>query len=316
MRAIYYKEHGDIDVLVEGDWPEPKAGPGQVVVQVDHIGLNPLDYRLRQGQLHLLTGFQGRRLTGSDFCGRVHALGADVDEYQVGDAVYGMVDQLRRGTSADRITVSTKHLYHKPEGLDSEVAAGVPLAAMTALQALRDLAGVKANDTVLINGASGGVGHFAVQIAAYYGCRVTAVTSGRNADWMPTLGAAEVIDYTQEEFVDRRGQYQVIFDCYGNRPYGRCRKALTPTGTYVTTIPALGPAVQLLLNPLRAQKAKVVVVKSRCRDLKFIHGLIEDGHVTPVLDQTFSREQIHDAYRQLESKRTRGKMTVCMAQQE
>ena len=201
------------------------------------MALNPLDYRLRKGELRMLTGLRFPRLIGSDFSGTIEAVGRDVSEYDVGDTVYGMLRQIFDGVSADLIAVDASQIASAPRSLDLTTAAAVPLAALTAYQALTNLVRVQQGTRVLVNGASGGVGTFATQIAADLGAHVTAVTSFRNTDWMASLGAAETIDYTQTDFTRSEARYDVIFDCYGNRSFGKTKGVLTAAGTYISTIP-------------------------------------------------------------------------------
>jgi NADPH:quinone reductase-like Zn-dependent oxidoreductase len=265
---------------------------------------------MRRGEMLPITMWQSKRLVGSDFCGLVEEVGEAVTHYSVGDRVYGMVNQIHTGTSVDRISVSTRNLCHSPKNLTSEVAACVPLAALTALQALRDLAKVQKGCRVLVNGASGGVGSFAVQIATHFGALVTAVTSERNVDWMPGLGALSTLDYGKVDFTKYREAFDVVFDCYGNRSFKKCRGCMSPNGIYITTIPAFRHAWQQSLNVFRRQKSKVVVVRSRDEDLLYLKGLIENGHLKPVLQRSYARSEIRQAYKHLESKRTKGKLTV------
>ena len=197
-----------------------------------------------------------------------------------------------------------------PPSLDLTTAAAVPLAALTAYQALTNLVNVQSGTRVLVNGASGGVGTVATQIAASLGAHITAVTSFRNTDWMKDLGAAETIDYTQTDFTQGEARYDVVFDCYGNQSYGKTKGVLTANGTYISTIPAGHTYSSTVLNPLRRRKSKVVVVQPRGSDLNVITQLIEDGSVRPIVDHVFERDDMHAAYEKLESKRAKGKIVV------
>jgi NADPH:quinone reductase-like Zn-dependent oxidoreductase len=276
------------------------------------VGLNPLDYRIRRGEMRLVTRWKLPRLLASDFSGEVIETGHGAAEFSVGQRVYGMVNQVTSGTTANVIAVPAKHLAPIPSGLETVEAAAVPLAAMTALQSLRDHGHVQEGQRVLVNGASGGVGTFGVQIARALGCHVTAVTSHRNLDLVSALGADDVIDYTATDPLAGDVRYDVIFDAYGNKSFGTARQALTPEGIYVSTIPSSSNALGMLLSLFTKQRGRVVVVRSNRGDLETLGRWIDDGVIRPVIEKTFPREQIRDAYTQLETKRAKGKLVVQM----
>ena len=309
MRAIAYRKHGDISVLEEVLLPKPKVKDQHLLVRVRAFGLNPLDYRLRRGELKVITGMRGTKLIGSDFAGVVESVGPNVHGFSVGDAVFGMTFQPLAGCSAQWIAVPAKQVARMPS-LPFEVGAAVPLAALTAYQALTDLVSVEYGCHVLINGASGGVGTFAVQIARLYGATVTAVTSFRNQSWMSDLGAHRTVDYTKSDFAREKHAFDVIFDCYGNRTFEDCRRALKPNGTYISTIPALSRYRSVMFNSVRKKQSKVVVVRARGSQLQTIASLIDAGELEPIVEKTYPFERIKDAYAHLESKRTKGKLTV------
>ena len=309
MRGIVYRQHGGYEHLEEVELPEPKLGSGEVLVEVHSMGLNPLDYRIRKGEMGPLTVF-GPRLIGSDFAGRVLELGSRVNDLAVGDRVYGMVFQPLTGTSAERIVVKRSVVTHSPRSLDDTTAATVPLAAQTAYQALYQLAQLQPDQRVLINGASGGVGTFAVQFAKIAGAQVTAVTSHRNLDWMADLGADATIDYTKVDCCEGEARYDVFFDYYGNRSFAKASSVLTDTGMYITTIPSVGRYAWSLGNPFRKKSSRVVVVKNRIADLDAIRDLIDSGQLRPIVDAVYPRAEIQQAYAALETKRTKGKLAV------
>ena len=312
MRAIVYRKHGDIDRLEEMDRTEPVPRAGQALIEVKSIGLNPLDYRLRRGEMGPLTLLNGPRLTGSDFSGVVIATSGEQSQFQVGDRVMGMVNQVFTGVSADRIVVDERILCRSPSNVEDDVAATIPLAAYTAYQALHELGQAGPGKEILINGASGGVGTYATQLAHIAGAKVTAVTSHRNIDWMDSLGAQDAIDYTKTDFttIDRR--FDVVFDCYGNRSFAKVRPVLKPDGVYITTIPSPRSYTWSIPNSVRRQKSRVVVVRSKQDQLEIIKGMVEDERLRPIVDTRFERHEICDAYEKLETKRTRGKISVRM----
>ena len=310
MRAIVYKKHGGIDRLEEVDLSEPKVRRNRVLVDVHSIGLNPLDYRLRRGEMGPLVTFSKPRLTASDFSGTILDVGSGITDLTPGDRVYGMVNQVFTGTSAERISVSRANLAKSPQNIDDKSAAATPLAALTAYQALYDLGNISEGKRVLVNGASGGVGTFATQIAKHAGAHVTAVTSYRNASWMPDIGAHEIIDYTKTDFTEGKAPYDIVFDCYGNRSFSKAKPVLTETGIYISTIPAARNYTTTAANPFRSQKSRVVVVRSKSKDLRVLSQLIENGAIKPILDSCFGIAELHQAYEKLETKRAKGKIVV------
>ena len=312
MRAFGYRRHGSIDKLTLVDIPEPELKRHSVIVDVHSVGLNPLDYRIRRGELGPLALTKSIKLCCSDFSGVVSAVGLSVEDVKVGDPVYGMTFQPLVGTSAQKIRVHQNVVSPKPCNLSYAEASVVPLAALTALQALKYLAQLQRGQRVLINGASGGVGTFAVQIAHSIGARVTAVTSHRNQDWMSSIGADETLDYTKDDCCKLDTKFDVFFDCYGNRQFSDARQVLVDHGTYISTIPAVRSYSWGILNGLRSQKSRVVVVRKSKADLAEITRLIESGRVRPIVQMVYPQTEFKAAYEMLESKRVRGKLAVQM----
>ena len=311
-QAFFYRDHGGIENIEEGPWPVPKRAKGELLIRVHAVGLNPLDYRIRRGQMRLLTRWKLPKLLASDFSGEVIETGHGTPDFSVGHRVYGMVNQVTSGTTANVIAVPANQLAPIPSSLETVEAAAVPLAALTALQSLHDHAHVKEGQRVLVNGASGGVGTFGVQIARALGCHVTAVTSHRNLDLVSALGADEVIDYTATDPLAGDLRYDVIFDAYGNKSFGAARQALTPEGTYVSTIPSSRNARGMLRSLFTKQRGRVVVVRSKRADQETLGRWINDGVIRPVIEKIFPREQLRDAYTHLEAKRAKGKLVVQM----
>src|SRR5215468_3472933 len=236
MQAIVQERFGPPDVLRLADVDPPEVGPGDVLVRVHAAALNPFDWHMLRGEPRIarLMGPMGRtkpkvRVAGVDAAGRVEAVGADVTELKTGDEVLGFFP----GAFAEYARAKVDMVVPKPARLTFEQAAAVPMAAMTALEGLRDVGQVRAGQRVLVNGAAGGVGTNAVQIGAVLGAEVTGVCSTGNLELVRSLGAAHVIDYTTEDFTDGRERYDVILDNVGNRPLRHLRRALTPTGNLV-----------------------------------------------------------------------------------
>lgn len=312
MKAYVYRKYGPPEEIksIERDIPSPKKN--ELLIRVKAIGLNPLDYRIRRGSLKPFTNFNFPRQTASDFSGEVVEVGGENSSFKIGDLVYGMLFQLKSGASAEYIVSKEDNLFHAPEPLNLEEAASVPLAAQTSLQALRDIGHLKKGMRVLINGASGGVGTFAIGLSKIFEAHVTAVTSFRNASFVKELGADEVIDYTKDDFTKMKGAFDVIYDCWGNKNFDMVRNNLTESGIYISTIPNLKNFLSALKTTFSSQKGKVVLVKSKKEDLAFLKKVIENGELKVIIEKSFYQDEIVEAYKHLEKKRTKGKLIVVL----
>lgn len=324
MKAIVQDRYGPADVLRLGDVEPPVAAAGEVLVRVHAASVNARDWHVMRGDPYLARLAFGLsapkvRVRGTDFAGVVEAVGAGVTRFRPGDEVFGESD----AAFAEYVRVSeTGALEAKPANLTLEQAAALPLAANTALMGLRDAAGLRAGQHVLINGASGGVGTFAVQLAKAFGARVTAVCSTRNLDLVRSLGADRVIDYTKEDFA-RAGEarYDVVFDLVGNRSLADCRRVLAPGGTVVLSGGGVfeggslfGPMGLLTRGRLvsRFVRHRVLVltaVPSR-ENLATLRELAESGALTPVIDRTFPFGEAVQAVRYLEVDHARAKVVI------
>lgn len=312
MRAVTYHRFGEPDVLAVEELPAPVPKPGEVAVRVHAAGLNPKDVLVRKGKFERMSGRGFPRIPGYDFAGVIEAAPSDSD-LSPGDEVYGMVQSWRGGTCAEVVCLPADELAPKPSKLSMVEAAGAPLAALTALQALRDELKLQAGDRLLINGASGGVGSFAVQIARMLGARVVAVCSQRNIERMKTLGAHEVVDY---EAVDplTTGPYDLVFDVFGNRPYSQSRRALRKGGRYCTTVPRPGAILAEALGRLGLQRRRrLVVVQSRRRDLEVLTDWFQGGHMVSSIDRALPMEAAAEAHAYIETKRAQGKVVLHIA---
>jgi NADPH:quinone reductase-like Zn-dependent oxidoreductase len=322
MKAIVQDRFGTPDVLRLSDVDQPEPGPDDVLVRIAAAGLNPYDWHMVRGDplvARLMGGMGLRRpsarVAGADAAGEVAAVGANVSELRPGDAVLGFCT----GALAEYALAKADRLVPKPARLSFEQAAAVPMAALTALQGLRDVGAVRAGHRVLIYGASGGVGTYGVQIATALGAEVTGVCSAGNLELVRSLGAVHVIDYAVEDFTDGRVQYDVILDNVGNRPLSRLRRALTPTGTLLLNgggspghvIGALGPIVRATVaDRFARQRLRPFLSKPNRADLLTITGFVDDGRLTPVLDRTFPMAATADGLRHVERGHTRGKVVV------
>jgi NADPH:quinone reductase-like Zn-dependent oxidoreductase len=319
MRAIAQDGYGPPDVLELREVDVPTVGADEVLVRVRAAGANPADWHLMRGDpyvMRLQSGLSGPTpaVRGLDVAGVVESVGDGVTRFGPGDEVFGEAD----GTFAEYAAAGEDALAPKPAGLTFEEAAAVPVAGITALQGLRDTGGLRSEQSVLINGASGGVGTFAVQVAKAYGAAVTGVCSARNVGLVRSLGAEHVIDYTEEDFARSGERYDLVFDLVGNRSLSDLRRVLAPEGTLVLSGAAggrwIGPlptlATALVLSPFLRQRLRAFVASVNAADLADLAGLVEEGAVTPVIDRTYPLEETPEAIRYLEAGHARGKVVI------
>jgi len=320
MKAVVVPRFGPSDVLELVDVPRPEPGPGDVLVEVHAAGVNPRDWLIRSGRYPfraLLPRFPF--ILGSDVSGVVAAVGGRVRDFRKGQEVYAMVPSSRGfGGYAEYVAVPADAVAPKPSNMSHAEAAGVPLAALTARQALLDDARLKPGQRVLILGASGGVGSYAVQIARSHGLEVTGVCSGRNLDFVRGLGAGRVIDYQTEPFLDTGEVYDAVFDVIGKESLKRCASVLTGGGVYVTTIPRPRMFRDSLLSRLRSllpgerRKSRVVLVRSRGAELAELARLAEAGELVTHVDRVFPLAEAAAAHDASRTFRTRGKLVLAV----
>jgi len=287
----------------------PLAGRSRAVVRVRCAAVNPKDVLVRKGKFSLFTGRRFPIGVGYDFSG---VLESDLPAagLHAGDAVFGMLNGWRGATYAEYVAVPPDELAAKPPTLDWPLAAAIPLAAQTALQALRDLAHVTSGSRVLINGASGGVGTFAIQIAKALGAHVATVTSARNQDLCRGLGADETTDYETTDVCSLRTRFDAFFDVFGNRPFPSVRHLLTPRGMYVSTVPHPALFALSLATLVTPKKARLVIVRSRRCDLDTLSRYAADGRLRPTIDRSFNLGDAPKAHAFIETKRARGKVVL------
>jgi NADPH:quinone reductase-like Zn-dependent oxidoreductase len=324
MKAIRYHTYGSPDVLRCEEVEKPTPGDNEVLLKVRAASVNPLDWHFMRGTPYLgrlAFGLRKPRVTrpGVDVAGRVEAVGRNVTHFKPGDEVFGS----GRGAFAEYVCTPASKLAIKPGNMTFEQAASAPVAAYTALQGLRDKGKVLPGQKVLINGAAGGVGTFAVQIAKWLGAEVTGVCSTRNVDMVRSLGADRVIDYTREDFTQSAQRYDVIFDLVGNHPLSACRRILNPKGTYLGAgvLGAMsgrwiGPLPRLLhtvvLSWFVSQKLVPFIAKSSQEDLTIMRELMESGKITPVIDKCYRLSETADAIRYLAEEHARGKVVITL----
>ena len=316
MKAIVMNAYGGPEVVELKDVPKPRVADGDVLIQVKAVGLNAGDYFSMRGSpwlARLSVGFPKPKdhILGWDVAGEVVGLGRAVKRFKLGDKVFCST----MSALAEYATAPEDKVALAPAGLDLEEAAAVPTAAATALIALRDRAKVKPGQKVLINGASGGVGSFSVQIAKVLGGEVTGVCSTRNADMVRSLGADHVIDYTKHDFTKTGLVYDVILDNVGNHSFAACRKALAPGGIHVPNTGHGGMSYVIKAYSLSAvmkQQASPFMAVPTAPDLEFLGGLIDTGKLRPVIDRTYPIEQTAEALHYLENEHARGKVVVLL----
>jgi 2-desacetyl-2-hydroxyethyl bacteriochlorophyllide A dehydrogenase len=312
MKAAVINQYGAPDVLQYADVEKPQIKPDQMLVKVQASSVNPIDWKIRKGMLKVLTGSKFPIVLGFDVAGEVTEVGDRVSQFQVGNAIYARLDQLAGGAYAEYAAVSERVAAHKPSNISDKEAAAVPLAGLTALQALRDKGKLQAGQTVLINGASGGVGTFAVQLAKILGAaEVVGVCSSKNIDLVQRLGADRVIDYNQQDFTASNTQYDIVFDVVGNRAFSDCKRVLQPHGTYITTQPFPGNFLQDFLTSLLPGKTyKVILLKSSGADLTYLKAQIEAGKLQAVIDRTYPLSEVAAAHTYSETERAVGKVVI------
>jgi NADPH:quinone reductase-like Zn-dependent oxidoreductase len=311
MKAVIFNQYGEADVLQYQDVAEPTIQPDQLLLKAYGTSVNPVDWKIRSGQLQLLSGFNFPKSIGCDVSGVVVAIGEKVTEFKVGDLVYTFLNPLVGGAYAEYVAVPAATTARKPHNLSHSQAAAVPLAGLTALQALLDIGKIRAGQTVLINGASGGVGSFAVQIAKVLQTTVTGVCSTANLELVKQLGADVAIDYTQTDFTQQPIQYDVIFDAVGKQSFYSCQNLLKPDGIYISTLPTpdnLAAVAQTAL--FGGQKAKLILVQPNHRDLQALRAWIEADQVRVIVDKTYALSEMIQAHRQSQAGRTVGKIAI------
>jgi NADPH:quinone reductase-like Zn-dependent oxidoreductase len=318
MKAIVYHNDGSLEVLKCEEIEKPTAGDDEVLIKVSAAALNPLDYHLLRSPfirriMFALTKLKIKR-PGRDVAGEVEAVGSRVTQFKPGDAVFGACG----GAFAEYTCASESSFVMKPDNVTFEQAAAVPVAALTALQGLRDKGQIQSGQKVLINGASGGVGTFAVQIAKSFGADVTGVCSTRNVDMVRSIGADQVIDYTQEDFTKSGKRYDLILNCYATHSLLEYRRALNPKGRYVGVGGPVGSMLSILAGQIRqlvfsrfvSQKFVSFIAKLNQKDLGIMGKLMEAGKVTPVIDRRYRLSEVPEAVRYLEEGHARGKVVM------
>ncbi|MGB3642423.1 MAG: NAD(P)-dependent alcohol dehydrogenase [Rivularia sp. (in: cyanobacteria)] len=310
MKAVVIHEYGSADVLKYEEVEAPIIKADELLVKVHAAAVNPVDWKIRKGMLKIITGNKFPMILGFDLAGVVLEVGSQVTGFQVGDEIYGSLG-VPGGAYAEIAAVPQKVAAAKSTNISFEEAAALPVAALTALQSLRDKANIQPSQSVLINGASGGVGIFAVQIAKALGAEVTGVCSGKNLDFVKSLGADSLIDYTTHDFTQISVKYDIVFDAVGKQTFDNCKKVLKPNGVYITTLPNLQNMVAIALTTIfGSQKAKFILAQPNTADLLYLNELIETGKLGVVIDCTYPLQELAAAHIYSESERAKGKIAI------
>ena len=324
MKAIISRCYGGPEMLEYVDIEKPQPGPTDVVIEIKAAAVNPLDYHNMRGSPYLMRlasgiGSPSDQSMGVDFAGVIIETGDEVTRFAVGDAVFGG----RSGAFAEYIALpEDSAIALKPDNVSFEEAAAIPIAAVTALQALRDNGQLKAGEKVLLNGASGGVGTYAVQIAKALGAEVHGVCSTRNVEMVRALGADHVFDYTIENYTDSDNEYDLILDMVGNHSLSANRRVLKPQGRMVLVGgpkgnwfgPLWPPLKALMLSPFIDQEIGMILARLKGDDLEYLASLMSDGRLTSRVDTRYPLSETAEALRYLETKRARGKVIIAMEQ--
>lgn len=322
MKAIVYTKYGSPDVLELKEVEKPAPNDNEVLIKVHAASVNPAELHLLRADPFFARYYSGllkpkNTILGADISGRVEAVGRNVKQFNIGDEVFGDLSHCGWGGFAEYVCARENALALKPVNISFGEAAAVPLTAITALQGLRNKGHIQPGQKVLINGASGGVGTFAVQIAKSFGTEVTGVCSTRNMDMVRSIGADHVIDYTHEDFTRNGLHYDLIFDAVGNRSVSDFKRALSPNGncavagftnlSHLFMVVILGSVVSIT----GCKKIGLMeTAKPNHKDLVFIKELIEAGKVKPVIDRSYPLSEVAEAFRYLERKHARGKVVI------
>ncbi|MGD1008896.1 MAG: NAD(P)-dependent alcohol dehydrogenase [Candidatus Aminicenantales bacterium] len=319
MKAIVYSNYGSPDVLKCEEIEKPTAGDDEVLIKVRAASVNPLDWHFMRGTpyiVRIMAGLRKPKVTrlGVDVAGQVEAVGRNVTQFKPGDEVFGAC----RGAFAEYVCASESALVMKPDNVTFEQGASVQVAALTALQGLRDKGRIQPGQKVLINGAAGGVGTFAVQIAKSFGAEVTGVCSTRNMDMVRSIGADHVMDYTQEDFTKTGQRYDLFFDCFANHSLSACGRVLNSKGIHISVGGPVGSSIGILaswitalvLSRLVRRKFVTFMARSSKEDLTIMQELMKAGKVIPVIDRCYTLSEVPEAIRYLEEGHARGKVII------
>lgn len=311
MKAAIYRQYGEPDVLKIEHIDKPTISDNQVLVKVFASSVNPVDWKVRQGDLKIVSGRHSPHTLGCDFAGKIEALGKDVSDYKLGDEVYGTINPVKGGAYAEYLAANLDQVAIMPANMSFAEAATIPTVGLTALQGLVEEAKISPGHQVLINGCSGGVGIMAIQIAKIYGAEVTGVCSEAGFAISRQMGADKLINYKETDVMEIEERFDIVFDVVANQNFGEVKKLLKKEGIFVTTQP--NPKTFLpneIKSWLGTKKYKFIVVRPSTEDLNTLRALIEQGKLKTVIDKTFSLEEIDKAHAYSETMRAKGKIVI------
>ncbi len=308
MKALVLNQFGGPEQLQMQVMGIPQIKSGELLIRVHAAGVNPIDFKIRNGSMKLVAGKKLPRILGGDLAGVIEQA-EETSKFRPGDKVFAMLSA-SGGAYAEFAAVKESQLALIPDGLSMTEAAAIPLASLTALQAFQKSNGIKPGDKVLVNGASGGVGSFAVQIAKALGANVTAVCSAANVEFVRNLGADVVIDYNEEEFTQLEAQFNTVFDAVAKSSFSKCKKIIAKGGKYVSTLPNHGVILHQSINFMRATKAHFIIAKPSGKDLMLIANMIKKNQLRPHIQKTFPLAEGAEAHRLIETERVRGKLVL------
>ncbi len=311
MQRVIYEAYGSPDALKIQQTEIPEPSDDEVLVKVMAAGVNPVDFKLRNGSMRFISPAKFPRVPGGEIAGIVEKAGKNAGKFKAGEKVFAMLPMAGGGYSS-YLAVKENLLAQMPDNMSFRQGAAIPLAGLTALQCLRDKAGIKAGDEVLINGGSGGVGMFAILIAKACGASVTAVCSGRNLEFVKELGAHNTINYQTEKFTESTAKFDIVFDAVAKSNYSSAKKILTPAGIFVSTVPSPSLMFRQMINPLTRKKAFGILTRPGGKDLAYLATLFSQGKLTPNIEKVYTLENANLAHEHIESERVRGKIVIVM----
>ncbi|MFW5697476.1 MAG: NAD(P)-dependent alcohol dehydrogenase [Fimbriimonadaceae bacterium] len=314
MKAITFDRYGGPENLAVADLPSPVPDVGEVVVKVHSAGINPLDTYIRKGSLKAIIRLKMPAIVGSDFSGVIEEVGAGVEKFRPGDAVFGATQiEKGEGAYAEFAKASEDEITHKPDGLSFEEAAALPVAGLTAYQGLAAHGKVSSGSNVLILGGSGGVGSFAIQIGKILGAHVTAVCSSKHRDYVMDLGADTFLDYETENPYLSEKPYDTVFDCVGKYEFAKMKPVMAPNSVYVTTDPSPLNLMLQFVTSIDEKKHKIMMVDRNQQNLADLAKLYEGGKLRVPIDRVFTPEESVEAHRMMEEGHVAGKLVIRMS---
>jgi NADPH:quinone reductase-like Zn-dependent oxidoreductase len=309
LKKVTYHKYGPPEVLSVEEASIPEPSENEVLVKIMAAGINPVDYKIRNGSIRIIVPGSFPRTPGGEIAGIVEKNGPGSKFFKTGEKVFAMLG-LRGGGYSEYLCVKEDLISRMPDNIDFDHAAAIPLAGLTALQALRDKGEIKAGMEVLVNGGSGGVGMYAIQIARYYGANVTATCSAKNMEFVSKLGASKVINYQKEDFTKSEQKYNIVFDAVAKTSFSKSRHVLKNEGIYITTVPDPVTMFYQITNGVRQQKAFGIMCKPGRKDLDVLAEIINQGKLTAHLDRIYDPEQAHEAHKYIETGRVKGKLII------